>query len=678
MAVLLAVGLFVLSRDDNQRDEQHLVTLQAGDAKTTFTSVLAELESIMSPLGSVSAATDASPTALSRLTSSDPTLKAFPSLQVFRSSTDGSVKVVYSQGSATSSSATSKAVAEGLVQVAKDGGFRILGFTGSGKGRDLAVAEGKPLVPDGYVVFGEVSLPAGTTAKSSIAGLQYALYTGSSTSSPVLLSTSKQLPLTGQVVKQLVNLNALDSPAGPTTGSSTILLVVSVSGSLTGTLPGLLPWILGVISLLVGLIVALGLEVTSRRRDHALSLVDDLARKNAKLDEAMAEQMQAETTRTKLENELRQAQRMEAVGRLAGGVAHDFNNLLAVILNYADFISEGLPDDSDLQQDIAEVSNAARRAAELTRQLLVFSRRDLVTPSVIDVNTSINNLLNLLQRTLPEEIALDTQLAPDLPNVLADPGELEQVLVNLVVNARDAISGAGRITVETTKQSIDEHAAEAHAGLTAGNYVRIAVVDTGSGMDSETANRVFEPFFTTKGPGSGTGLGLATVYAIANRYGGCVTVYSEVGLGTSFKVYLPATNKTIEPAEEALPDYETSPTGETVLLVEDEAAVRSACRRILERAGFNVHEASNGASALTDAPDHVDLLLTDVIMPGGVSGKDLADSLQRENPSLKVVFMSGYSADAIATRGILDAGIAVIEKPFTTSDLLTKVREVLV
>jgi CheY-like chemotaxis protein len=197
-------------------------------------------------------------------------------------------------------------------------------------------------------------------------------------------------------------------------------------------------------------------------------------------------------------------------------------------------------------------------------------------------------------------------------------------------------------------------------------------------MDPEVVSRVFEPFFTTKDPGSGTGLGLATVYAIANRYGGCVTVYSEIGMGTSFKIYLPATNTSVEPQSKTAIVDEVPPTGETVLLVEDEAAVRSACRRILERAGFNVLEASNGVDALTEASDHVDLLLTDVIMPGGVSGKELADNLQQANPDLKVVFMSGYNADVIATRGILDAGIAVIEKPFTTSDLLSKVREVLV
>jgi len=515
-------------------------------------------------------------------------------------------------------------------------------------------------------------------AKSPIGGLQYVLYTGSTASSPILLSSSTNLPLSGQVVDQFVNLDDLDSPSGPKPGSSTILLVVGVSGSLIGTLTGFLPWILAGISVLVGILVAYAVETTSRRRDHALALVDDLAQKNLELDTAMAEQVQGEKARTKLENELRQAQRMEAVGRLAGGVAHDFNNLLAVILNYADFVAEGLPEESQLQDDIAEVTNAARRAAELTRQLLVFSRRDLVTPSVVDVNQSITNLLNLLRRTLPEEIELQTDLSTALPHVLADPGELEQDLVNLVVNARDAISGPGNITVETAEQTIDEEAAKAHAGLNPGRYVRISVTDTGSGMDPEVAGRVFEPFFTTKDPGSGTGLGLATVYAIANRYGGCVTLYSEVGLGTSFKVYLPATNRTAEVEEEAVPENQDSPTGETVLLVEDEAAVRSACRRILERAGFNVLEASNGADALTEARDHVDLLLTDVIMPGGVSGKELADSLQQEHPDLKVVFMSGYNADAIATRGILDAGIAVIEKPFTTSDLLSKVREVLV
>jgi hypothetical protein len=424
--------------------------------------------------------------------------------------------------------------------------------------------------------------------------------------------------------------------------------------------------------------VAFVVETTSRRKDQALSLVADLESKNADLDRALAEQAVAEKARGRLESELRQAQRLEAVGRLAGGVAHDFNNLLAVILTYGDFIAEELPADHPVQGDVAEVRRAAGRAAELTRQLLVFSRRDLIDPSILDVNASITDLLNLLQRTLGEQISLHTVLATDLPRVLADPGELEQVLVNLAVNARDAIDDQGTITVETSEQVIDDDAAHAHADVRAGRYVRIAVTDTGCGMAPDVVEQIFEPFFTTKGPGEGTGLGLSTVYGIANRYGGFVTVYSEVGVGTTFKVYLPATDDDPEVmAPEVVADASLS-TGETVLLVEDEEAVRRACQRILERAGYRVLVASSGSQALAEMSDEpVDLLLTDVVMPGGLSGRDLAQRLQRDQPDLRVLFMSGYNADAIATRGILDPGITVVEKPFTSSDLLGKVRDLL-
>jgi signal transduction histidine kinase len=679
-ALILGFGMFSLSNAANHRDEKRLVTLQAQDAKTAFTALISQIESSMSSVGSVAAATDSSQASIQRLADADPSVGIFSVMATLHSSPSGNFVVTSRRGTPSAPlPAIGGAKGSALDEVLRNGGFSILGYFGSGQQRRLAVAEGAPLVPGGYVVYGELPLPAGTTVTSSFSNLQYALYTGRSTSSPILISTTKALPLTGNVVRQLVDLNDLDGGSPPKPGASTLLFVVSISGSVTGTLPGLLPWILAGIALLAGLLVAFVLEATSRRKDQALALVDVLERKNIELDRAMAEQAEAEGVRIRLEGELRQAQRMEAVGRLAGGVAHDFNNLLAVILNYGEFISEGLRTDDPLQEDVAEVRKAARRAADLTRQLLVFSRRDLVTPSVLDVNDSINNLLNLLHRTLGEEIALRTVLAPELPRVLADAGELEQVLVNLAVNARDSISGAGTITVQTSEHRFDEDDSKAHADLAPGRYVRINVTDTGSGMTPEVASQVFEPFFTTKGPGAGTGLGLSTVYAIANRYGGCVTVYSEVDVGTTFKVYLPATDEVAKADLEAEPPKEAPRTGETVLLVEDEDAVRTACRRILERAGFNVLEASNGPEALAEvngAP--IDLLLTDVVMPGGITGRELANTLQENRPDLKVLFMSGYNADAIATRGILDPGIVVVEKPFTTSDLLNKVRSVLV
>ena len=565
-----------------------------------------------------------------------------------------------------------------LRDVVDHGGTDVVGLFGQGAQRKLAVAGGAPLVPGGYVVYSEIPLPEGSTLKSGFSKLQYALYDGLTTKAPVLIATTKVLPLTGQKVNQIVDIDNPDSTLSPKSPGEGLLFVVSATGSLVGRLSDLLPWILGGVAILFGLLAAFAVEATSRRKDQALKLVDDLEDKNAALDRANAEQVKAEQARMRLEDELRQAQRLESVGRLAGGVAHDFNNLLAAILTYGEFIAEELGPDHPLQDDVAEVRRAAQRGAELTRQLLVFSRRDLVQPSILDVNDTINDLLNLLRRTLGEDVDLHSDLGPDLPRVLADSGELEQVLVNLVVNARDAIAGEGAITIETSAQVIDEDAASAHVDHDAGRYVRIAVSDTGSGMTPETMRDVFEPFFTTKGPGLGTGLGLSTVYGIANRYGGFVTVYSELGVGTTFKVYLPATDEHAEKKPEQAAETPERAKGETVLLVEDEAAVRNACRRILERAGFRVVEASDGSQALAELADKpIDLLLTDVIMPGGISGRDLAERLQAARPGLPVLFMSGYTADVIATRGILEPGITVVEKPFTTADLLGKVRALL-
>jgi signal transduction histidine kinase len=678
-ALVLAVGMFFLTSAATHHDEQRLATLQAEDAKTAFSAIIGQIESSMSSVGSVAAATDSSSPAIDRLAASDPSVAIFSAIAVLHRSAAGDVVVTARRGNTgnwpTELRGTS---ASDLANVIDHGGVSILGFSGSGSSRRLLIAEGAPQVPGGYVVYGEVPLPAGTTIPSSFPNLQYAIYTGPTTSSRVLISTTKTLPLTGYVVTQFFDLNDLYGASAPSAGPSTLTFVVSISGPILGTLSTLLPWILAAVAVLAGLGVAFVLEVIWRRKDQALALVDDLERKNEELDTAMTQQADEHRVRERLEGELRQAQRMEAVGQLAGGVAHDFNNLLAVIMNYTDFIADGLGEEHPLQQDVAEVRKAAKRAADLTRQLLIFSRRDLVEPSVIDVNHSITDLLKLLHRTIGEEIELRTVLATDLPPVLADSGELEQILVNLVVNARDAISGPGTITVETDEQLIDEEAARAHADLVVGRYVRISVTDTGCGMTPDVASRVFEPFFTTKGRGSGTGLGLSTVYGITKRYGGYPTVYSEVDVGTTFKVYLPATEDSVEVRAPDEPRLEVARKGETVLLVEDEDAVRTACRRILERAGFNVFEASNGADALADAPESVDLLLTDVIMPGGLSGRELADSLQERRPGLRVLYMSGYNADAIATRGILEPGITVVEKPFTSSDLITKVREVLV
>ena len=679
-SVVLGVGMFALSRHANQREESRLLSSQAQDARTAITASMGQLESTLSSVGSVADATSGDPAAFGRLAQTDPVVRVFAALAVFHRSADGAVGETFQTGN-PSEPIPGMAGAPGreLTQVIDHGGSDIVGFFGTGKQRRLAVAAGAPLVPGGYTVYAEVPLPEDTTAPSGFPNLEFALFLGNSTTGQVLFSSPKALPLHGEQVRQRVDINDLAKAAtGP---EADLLFVVEADGSLVGTLSDLLPWILGGVAIAFGLLVAFAVEITSRRKDQALALVSDLEDKNAALDRSMAEQVKSEQDRMRLEGELRQSQRLEAVGRLAGGVAHDFNNLLAAVMTYSEFIAGELAPDHPVQEDVAEVRKAAKRAAELTRQLLVFSRRDLVKPSVLDVNDAITDLLNLLRRTLGEDVELTPELAEKLPRVLADPGELEQVLVNLAVNARDAIAGQGTIKVQTSEHLIDEDAAFAHPDLRPGRFVRIAVTDTGSGMTPEVQSKVFEPFFTTKGPGVGTGLGLSTVYAIANRYGGFVTIYSEVGVGTTVKVYLPATeDKADQPISDQGADAGGQDTGETVLLVEDEESVRNACRRILERAGFHVIEASDGAQALTELGDDtpIDLLLTDVIMPGDVSGKDLAARLQESRPGLPVLFMSGYTADVIAKRGILEPGITVVEKPFTSSDLLGKVRELLV
>jgi signal transduction histidine kinase len=677
-ALVLAGGMFTLSRNVTQRDAQHLLLFEADNARTAVTALVSQIESTMASVGSVAAATNGDQAAVNRLATADPSVDIFSDLTILHRSATGTLMITSQRGNPSAPLlGLGGSKGRALTDVVTHGGTKVMGFFGHGANRRLAMAVGAPAVPGGYVVYVEVPLPAGTTFKSGVSGLQYALYDGRTESSPLLFATTKAPPSTGQV-RQLVDLDNLESSDTPKPGDGVLLFVVSSTGPTDGGLAHLLPWILASIALLAGLLVIFVVEATSRRKDQALALVDDLEEKNAELDRAMTQQATANEARNRLESELRQAQRLEAVGRLAGGVAHDFNNLLAVILTYSDFIAEELGSDHPLQQDLAEVRKAGSRAAELTKKLLVFSRRDLVNPSVVDINDSITDLMSLLHRTLGEDVILQPVLASDLPHVFVDPGELEQVLVNLVVNARDAIAGEGTITVETSEQRIDEDAARAHVELRPGRYVRIAVTDTGCGMPTEVSSQVFEPFFTTKGPGAGTGLGLSTVYGIVNRYGGYVTVYSEVDVGTTFKVYLPATDSVPELTE--TPDLTTvvPATGETVLVVEDEDAVRNACRRILERAGFNVLEASNGTQVLADfSHDQVDLLLTDVIMPGGVTGKELAEQLQQQRPDLRVLFMSGYNADAIATRGVLDPGVTVVEKPFTSSDLLGKVRELL-
>jgi PAS domain S-box-containing protein len=395
----------------------------------------------------------------------------------------------------------------------------------------------------------------------------------------------------------------------------------------------------------------------------------------------VTESRQVQDALRQTEEQLRQAQKMEAVGRLAGGIAHDFNNLLTVIGANASMLLQDAPEASQEREDLQEIRSAADRAAGLTRQLLAFSRKQIIQPCVLDLNTVVGDTQKMLSRVIGEDVRLQTALEPRLRPVLADAGQMEQIILNLAVNARDAMPGGGTLTVETRTATVAEHAAPLYPGAEPGDQaVVLTVRDTGHGMDGETKARIFEPFFTTKGPGQGTGLGLSTVYGIVQQSGGDIRVRSEPGRGTSFQIYLPCARASVLPAaDDTRAPLPAAAASETILLVEDEPAVRRLGRRILERGGYAVVEAGSAAAALDLADRHpgpIHLLLTDVVMPG-MSGKALADRLGGRMPRLRVLFTSGYTDDAIVQHGVLEPGIAFLEKPFTPDVLLRRVREVL-
>jgi PAS domain S-box-containing protein len=389
--------------------------------------------------------------------------------------------------------------------------------------------------------------------------------------------------------------------------------------------------------------------------------------------------IQEDVTETRsLEAQLRQAQKMEAVGRLAGGVAHDFNNLLTVITSYSQLLLEDMAAADPRRADLEEIRRAAVGAAELTRQLLAFSRQQVLEPRVLNLNDVLSAAGKMLQRLIGEDVALQLTLAPDLGNVKADPGQIEQVIMNLAVNARDAMPDGGKLTIETSNIDLDASYAAQHAVVPPGSYILVAVTDTGSGMDEPTKARLFEPFFTTKEIGRGTGLGLATVYGIVKQSNGYIWVYSELGHGTSFKVYLPRVSEAAAAAAETRPLLLNGGT-ETILLAEDASGVRAVAQEILTRLGYTVLVANDGHAALKLArasTDAIHLLVTDVIMPE-MSGRQLADRLKEQRPGLKVLFVSGYTDDAIVRHGMLEPGIAFLQKPFTPQTLARKVREVL-
>jgi two-component system, cell cycle sensor histidine kinase and response regulator CckA len=423
-------------------------------------------------------------------------------------------------------------------------------------------------------------------------------------------------------------------------------------------------------------------ETQARRLDGSLIWLRDSARA---VRDAQSKVVHYEgilediTERKQLEEQLRQSQKMEAVGRLAGGVAHDFNNLLTIISGYSDLLLDTLPEQDRSRAHVEEIRKAGARAATLTRQLLAFSRNQVMSPQVLALNAVVANMDKMLRRLIGEDIDLVTILGENLGNVRADPGQIEQVVMNLAVNARDAMPQGGKLTLETANVSLDATYARTHVSALPGDYVMLAVSDTGIGMDAHTQARIFEPFFTTKEKGKGTGLGLATVYGIIKQSGGYVWVYSEPGRGATFKIYLPKVEPSASESGQGKAAESPAKGHETILLVEDEPALRAMVRSVLESKGYKVLEARHGEDALMVSELHrgpIDLLLTDVVMPG-MSGRELAEHLVNAHNETKILYMSGYTDDAIVHHGVLASDMAFLQKPFSPDAVVRKVREVL-
>jgi hypothetical protein len=426
--------------------------------------------------------------------------------------------------------------------------------------------------------------------------------------------------------------------------------------------------------------MGIGMDLAGRRKDGSEVPVE-VSLSYVELDEGVfaIAFVSDISQRKRLEEQLLHAQKMEAVGRLAGGVAHDFNNMLTVISGYNRMILDELSTMDPLRGYAEEILKAADRAGALTNQLLAFSRRQIMQPRVINVNAVLIQTQKMLQRLIGEDIELVLDLGVNVGNIKADPGHVEQAIVNLAVNARDAMPMGGHLRIETSDVVLDENYARTHMGVKPGDFTMIAVSDDGHGMDAETRRHIFEPFFTTKEKGKGTGLGLATVYGIVKQTGGDIWVYSEPGQGTTFKLYFPRVSEPLSESSGGDPSATRRSGGETILVVEDEQAVRELTVRILRQLGYTILTASSGAEALEISEahtGHIDLLLTDVVMPN-MSGRQLADHILESRPKTRVLFLSGYTENTVVHHGVLDAGVDFLPKPFSRENLSKKLREVL-
>ncbi len=415
------------------------------------------------------------------------------------------------------------------------------------------------------------------------------------------------------------------------------------------------------------------------KNDELASTVDAINRMYQKAIEAYRKLENETSEKIKLEQQFRQAQKMESIGRLAGGIAHDFNNFLSVILGYSDLLLAELPPDDPTAEQVELIRDAGSKAATLTRQLLAFSRKQVLEKKIISLNDVIREFVKILGKIAGEDIVFKTHLSDASCTVEADPAQIEQMLMNLIVNAKDAMPGGGEIIIETAEIQVDKIYQEKNLEFKPGKYVLLTISDTGEGMEEEVLSKIFDPFFTTKEQGKGTGLGLATVYGIVKQHGGYIYAYSEKNMGTTFKIYLPATDKTVEEEESKFITKELSQGDETILIVDDNASVRRLIMDTLKPLGYNCLQASSGEDAIKVVRKYkaeIHLLLTDVVMPG-MSGRELAEIIQKERPGIKVIFMSGYTEDSIAIHGVLKQGINYIPKPITPIALTQKIRIVL-
>jgi signal transduction histidine kinase/ActR/RegA family two-component response regulator len=570
-------------------------------------------------------------------------------------------------------------------------------FAGAGKvgaRRFISLIWSKGVVRPGFAIYTELPVALPASGLYHLPGkifdnVDVAMYVGSERPENLVFTSTTNLPVSGQEAVATLDASGAAASAadltavltthpGRVTAPGQFLLVMREKGSLSGGSAEAFPWLFLIVGMSAVALVAGLLEMTLRRRDRALVLVADLEvsnseldHKNTELDAKNAELDAAFKSQAETEANLRQAQKLEAVGQLAGGIAHDFNNLLQVIMCYSGFVAETAADNEDIQADLSEVQKAAMRAAELTRQLLTFSRKEVTRPTVVDLGAVVKDAERLLRGAVGEDVLLECRTAADAAcSVRADVSELNQVLMNLAMNSRDAMPHGGTLFISVQRvEKTDKGSALALP------WARIEVTDNGEGMTEEVAAKVFEPFYTTKEVGQGTGLGLSMVYGIVNRWGGQVEITTVPRMGTTVTIDFPICDEPYESAEPELIAEPVAAGGETVLLVEDEEAVLLSTTRTLEAAGYYVIGARNAVEAMerfTTAP--ISVLVTDVIMPGGVSGKDLADHLRIAHPDLPVVFVSGFDAGTIARRGILPQSTVFLNKPFSPQQLFDSIR----